>query len=130
MKLKMIRYSNLVFALLFLLSAILQYNDPDPLIWILLYLYSAVLCLLAFRKKFYPYAYLAGILVYSLYATYLFFAADGVADWFSMHHAESITGSMKADKPWIEATREFFGLFIMIIILAVNYVHSRKKVIR
>ncbi len=28
---------------------------------------------------------------------------------------------MKASQPWIEDTREFFGLFIIIIVLLVNF---------
>jgi hypothetical protein len=66
---------NILFSLLFLIFAGLQYNDPDPYIWIPIYLYAAALCWLAFRNKFYPAAYLFGIAIYAAYALYLF---DGV----------------------------------------------------
>lgn len=33
-------------AALFLVSAILQYNDPDPLVWIIIYLIAAVISVL------------------------------------------------------------------------------------
>lgn len=112
---------NLIFCLLFIICAALQYNDPDPWLWMPIYLYGAVLCWLAFRKKYYPKAYLAGIGVYGVYALYLFFAQDGVIDWISKHQAENIAGSMKASKPWIEDTREFFGLFILITVLLIDY---------
>jgi len=34
---------------------------------------------------------------------------------------------MKAEKPWVEETREFFGLIILIFILASNYFVAIKK---
>jgi hypothetical protein len=39
-----------------------------------------------------------------------FFGRDGVWDWMNKHNAEDIAATMKAEKPWIEETREFFGL--------------------
>lgn len=118
---------NLIFCVMFLLFAGLQYNDPDPYIWIPLYLYVAVLCWLASRQKFYPRLYLFGIGVYALYAAYLFFSKDGMLDWMREHQAENIAHEMKARKPWIEATREFFGLVILIVVLLVNYFYSSKR---
>lgn len=126
MKPALIRGLNLFFAIIFFISAALQYNDPDPLLWIGLYLYAALICLLGLRNRFYPAACLAGIAVYTLYAIYLFFADNGVAAWLADHEAESLVTSMKAEKPWIEITREFFGLFIMIIALAINFAQSKK----
>ena len=117
---------NLIFCVLFILFAALQYNDPDPYIWIPLYLFAAVLCWLAFRRKYYPRLYLAGIIVYTLYATYLFFSNDGMLDWMREHQAENIAQEMKATKPWIEATREVMGLVIMIVVLCINYFYSRR----
>ena len=117
---------NLIFCVLFILFAALQYNDPDPYIWIPLYLFAAVLCWLAFRRKYYPRLYLAGIIVYTLYAAYLFFSKDGMLDWMREHQAENIAQEMKATKPWIEATREVMGLVIMIVVLCINYFYSRR----
>jgi hypothetical protein len=59
---------NVVFCILFILFAAVQYNDPDPYIWIPIYLYAAVLCWLAFRNKYFPSAYLLGIVAYAGYA--------------------------------------------------------------
>ena len=119
---------NLLFAILFLIFAGLQYNDPDPYVWIPIYLYAAILCWLAARNKFYPTAYLVGIIIYAAYALYLFFTSDGVLDWIEKHNAENIAGSMKASTPWIEDTREFFGLFITIAVLAANWIYAKRKV--
>lgn len=121
---------NLLFCLLFIISAGLQYNDPDPYVWMPIYLYGAVLCWLAFRNKFYPKAYLIGITVYVVYAIGLFFWKNGVLDWMTKHNAEDIAATMKAEKPWIEETREFFGLLILVVVLLIDYFYSRwrKKV--
>jgi hypothetical protein len=114
---------NALFIVLFVISAGLQYNDPDPYIWAPIYLYGAVLCYYAYTGKFYPKAYMAGIGVFLIYALYLFFEKDGVLNWALYHNRENIAGSMKATKPWIEATREFFGLLILIAILSMNWIY-------
>ena len=118
---------NLIFCLLFILSAALQYNDPDPYLWIPIYIYGAVLCWLAFRNKYYPKAYLIGILFYLGYAIYLFFSKDGVWDWMTKHKAEDLAATMKAEKPWIEYTREFFGLLILIVVLLIDYYFAKRR---
>ncbi|HEY6977858.1 MAG TPA: transmembrane 220 family protein [Chitinophagaceae bacterium] len=124
---------NIGFCIVFVLFAAVQYNDPDPYIWIPIYLYAAVLCWLAFRNKFYPPAYLLGIAVYALYATYKIFDQNGLIDWITKHHAENIAETMKAEKPWIEEAREFFGLIILIVVLLIDYAYAKgrtKQIIR
>jgi hypothetical protein len=121
------KYFNLDFAILFVLFAGLQYNDPDPYWWIPIYMYAAVLCWLAFRGKYFPKAYLAGIAVYLAYAVYLFFTKDGVLDWAREHNAENLVQTMKAEKPWIEDTREFGGLLILIVVMLINFFYSKTK---
>lgn len=117
---------NLVFCLLFIFFAALQYNDPDPYLWMPIYLYSAVLCWLAFRNRFYPKAYLIGIVGYFVYTTIKIFQPDGVIDWYKDHNSESLVQTMKATKPWIENAREFGGLLILIIVLLINYFYSKR----
>ena len=117
---------NIVFCIIFILFAVLQYNDPDPYIWIPIYLYAAVLCWLAFKDRYFPKAYLAGIAVYLAYAIFLFFTKNGVLDWATEHHAENLVQTMKAEKPWVEDTREFGGLLILIVVLLINYLKSRR----
>lgn len=118
---------NLLCCLLFVLSAALQYNDPDPYVWIPIYGYGAVLCWLAFRGKYYPKAYLFGFTVFTAYAIFLFVEKDGVWDWLTEHKAENIAQSMKASTPWIEDTREFFGLMILNIVLIIDYYYAKKR---
>jgi len=118
---------NLLFCVLFLICAGLQYNDPDPYVWIPIYLYGAVLCWLAFRGRYYPKAYVAGIVIFLAYSMYYFFTDDGVLDWIQKHNAENIASTMKASTPWIEDTREFFGLIILVVVLAINYFYAKRR---
>lgn len=111
---------NIFFIVLFLLSAALQYNDPDPYVWIPLYLYGAFLCYKALRREYRPVLFLIGLAVYGIYAIYLLLDKNGVISWATEHNAENIAQSMKATKPWIEETREFFGLVILLVALAIN----------
>ena len=118
---------NIFFCFVFILFAGLQYYDPDPYIWMPIYLYTAVFCWLAFRNQFHPKAYIAGIVVYAVYAVYKVFDANGLIDWITKHHAQNIAETMKAQKPWIEESREFFGLVILIAVLLVNYFYAKRK---
>ena len=118
---------NIIFCLIFIAFAALQYNDPDPWLWVPIYMYASVLCWLAARKRYFTKAYLLGIVAYSVYAVYKVFEPNGLLDWLNQHHAENITKTMKADQPWIEESREFFGLIILIVILSVNYFVVIKK---
>ena len=118
---------NIVFCVLFILFAALQYNDPDPYIWMPIYLYTSALCYFAARQRFYPKAYLVGILVYAGYAALLLLDKTGVIDWITEHHAESMVQTMKAEKPWIEESREFFGLVILIVVLSINWIYGSRK---
>ena len=118
---------NLFCCILFVLFAALQYNDPDPYIWIPIYGYAAVLCWLAFKDKYYPRAYTIGITIYLAYALFLVFTKNGVIDWATQHDAENLVQTMKAEKPWIEDTREFGGLVILIFVLMVNFQYAKKN---
>jgi len=121
---------NIFFCIVFILFAAVQYNDPDPYVWMPIYLYCAVFCWLSFRNKFYPNAYLLGIAVFAVYAGYKFFDENGVWDWATKHHFANIAGTMKAETPWVEETREFFGLVICIGVLLINYFYGKGKLRR
>jgi hypothetical protein len=118
---------NWFFAVLFIFSAVLQYNDPDPYIWIPLYLYGAFLCWQATKKRYQPVLHIIGAIIYLVYAGYLFFDSTGVLNWYYEHDAENIAQSMKATKPWIEETREFFGLLLLLFTQILNFYWLRTK---
>lgn len=118
---------NGIFCFLFIVFAALQYNDADPYIWIPLYLYSALLCGAAVAGRYYPKAYLSGIVVYAAYAVYKVFDENGLLDWLNLHDAENLAETMKAGKPWIEESREFFGLVLLITVMLVNLIASKRR---
>jgi Ca2+/H+ antiporter len=118
---------NLVLCILFVIFAGLQYNDPDPFIWIPIYLFAAFLCWRAYKGIHHRSVYIVAIVIYLLYAIYLFFDTNGVISWASDHAAESIVQTMKAEKPWIEETREFGGLVILIVAMAINLKRHKKE---
>jgi hypothetical protein len=120
---------NVIFCVLFIFFAALQYNDPDPYLWVPIYLNSAALCFFAAFGRFMIPAYIVSTTVYLLYAVYLLFDKSGVISWITDHDAENIAASMQASRPWIEETREFFGLLIQIIILSINLFYAKKRTI-
>ncbi len=121
------KFFNIFFCVVFILFAVVQYNDPDPYLWIPIYLYPALLCYLkVVQKPISKMAYWAGFLLFGAYAIYKMFDTNGIIDWIKFHNASSIATTMKAEKPWIEESREFFGLVIILIVLGINYIKKTK----
>ena len=112
---------NSFFCLAFAAFAYVNLNDNDAWLWVSIYLVAAVCCGFAAFKKYFPIVYLVAIAFYLLYAIRLFFVKDGVKDWIVKYRTPSIVESMQATKPYIEQTREFFGLLIISSALAMNY---------
>lgn len=51
MKMKYLKYLKIVFAISFILFAIVQWNDPDGMIWMAVYSAAALVSVLAFLDK-------------------------------------------------------------------------------
>lgn len=95
-------------AIVFALFALVQYNDPDPIRWILLYGGVAVHFIMAATGKLYRAAVWLWLAAAIVWAATLF---PDFLNWIRMGEP-SIVGSMKAEQPWIELTREFLGLVV------------------
>ena len=119
---------NIIFIVVFILFAAVQYNDPDPYLWIPIYLYPAVLCYLAIQYKYPIRGYYIGFVIFGIYAIYKILDENGVIDWIRFHQATSIASTMKAEQPWIEETREFFGLVIILVVLAINLTIGNRRI--
>ncbi len=117
---------NLVAAVLFVLFAALQYNDPDPYIWIPIYVVSAYVCFQTYKGKFDRFSHWIIVAFCLIYAVRLMIDPNGVIAWFKEHDAENLVQSMKATKPWIEQTREFGGLLIILLVTSVNIIANKK----
>jgi hypothetical protein len=122
-----VKFVNIFFVILFFLSAMLQLNDSDSLLWAGIYLSGSLLCLLPLIGKGQPAFFWLALVFYLTYATYLFISPNGVLSWYSNHNAENIAQSMKAEKPWIEETREFFGLLILSSAAVLNMLFQKKE---
>ena len=112
---------NVLFLISFMGFAWVNLNDKDAWLWVSIYVAAALCCGLVVFKKYYPAVYLFLMGFYLVYAAILFFAEDGVRDWIVKYKKPSIVETMQATKPYIEKTREFFGLLIITAALLINY---------
>jgi len=110
-----------IFCISFLGFAYVNLNDGDSWLWVPIYTFAALCCGLATFGLFFPIVYLIAVSFYLIYSAFLFFAKDGVRDWIFKYNKPSIVESMQATKPYIEKTREFFGLLIISTALLINY---------
>ena len=115
---------NIIFFIAFIWFAWVNMNDKDAWLWVSIYMVAAVLCGLAAFKYYYPVIYIVAMSLYLLYAIKLFFVKDGVWDWMTKFKAQNIAATMQATKPYIENTREFFGLRIITGALLMNLLVS------
>jgi hypothetical protein len=116
---------NLVLAVLFVVFASVQINDPDPVIWILIYGAMAVTCILAAFQRYYL-AVLIILLV--LFTGYSFVYFDGVREWLRSDDKSMLFDDIaKMQYPYIEESREFLGLLICILVLIMHLFRARLK---
>jgi hypothetical protein len=118
---------NRVFFILFLLIALLQLNDPDPILWIILYVFAAWLSLMASKNQYYPTLHLTQVGLSILWAIYILVWHNGVQEWFDEHTSAELVYRMQADKPWIEETRELGGLLITAMVGGIQWFQGNKK---
>lgn len=89
--------------------ALLQFNDPDPLVWVAVYGLVAVCIVLpsghSFGRRL---SWLAGGMLLILGLETL----QGVIDYARSGAPDSIFGEMSPDRPWVEPAREFLGIVI------------------
>lgn len=113
---------NIFLALVFILFAIVQLNDPDPAIWFSIYLLTGVLCAASiFRRIPLTLLYGFGLLILFYAAMHLEFAME----WMLSEDKSEIFGEMQEDIYYLEGTREFLGL--LIVILALIYLVYQNK---
>lgn len=109
------RILNFIICLIFLLFAGWQYNDPDPYIWIPIYGFVALeYGLAAFDRRLPNAVLLSGLVVLTMYMlTYI----PDLYHWMQMGEP-SIVETMKAERPWVELTREGLGLMLCVLFTA------------
>ncbi len=117
------RYLHLLVAVIFMLFAYWQFNDPDWYIWIPAYLLVAIITgwqsFGGAPRKFI--AFTMGLLV-----AWLLVRIPDLIDWLR-NGTPSIVQEMKAESPHIELTREFLGLAICLGTLSIYYFKLGKR---
>jgi hypothetical protein len=108
-----------------MIFAFLQLNDPDPVIWILIYGIMAVVCVLA-MFNYYPRIVLLSLLAF--YSIYSIFYFPGVKEWLAQDDKARLFDNVaKMEHPFIEESREFLGLMINVLVLVFYLIRSRRK---
>ncbi len=105
------RILNWIMAVVFLLSLIVQYNDPDPLAWMIVYGMATMVCLLfGLRKLHWRWSAGAGLvaLVWSLSLFPPLFASPDPIIWKDVF----VDAAMKTRT--VEYVREIGGLWIIV----------------
>lgn len=104
---RLLRVVNAVMAVLFLLGLAVQYNDPDPFRWVVIYGAAAVACVLASLGRLPRWLPLSLALVAGAWAALLspeVVGRVGFGDLFQ---------EIRMDSVEIEEGREMFGLLLI-----------------
>lgn len=121
----MMRVFNFLLALMFLVFAFLQVNDPDPAIWILMYGAMSVVCVIAIFESYNRKLLVALMMLFSVYCYFLW---PGVSEWLQQEDRSVLFDDvMKMDHSYIEKSREFLGLVISIVVVLFYIIRSYRS---
>lgn len=116
------RYFFLFLSIIFLLFALVQFNDPDPALWVIVYFTISAFCFLAFRNKFFPWISVIIAVACIIWAIMLF--PPSLSDWWLL---EEESKSLQMKMPGIEEARESMGLLISAAAMLFLFVKGRKR---
>ncbi|MHA6250233.1 transmembrane 220 family protein [Pontibacter sp. CAU 1760] len=109
----MIKAIGILFGLVLLSFVAVQYNDPDPALWMAIYAIAALMSFMAAFGKVGPVVLLAAAALY---------LAGGIYMWPSQFEGISIGGGELKN---IEEARESLGLFLCVaVFLALALLHK------
>ena len=103
-----IKVLNAVFLIIYLLCAVVQYNDPDTLPWALIYLAAATMCLLEVGNK--PAKWLPPTLL-GISLVWIGFLLPSIVGQVSL---EEIFASITMKTKAVEEAREIGGLLLVV----------------
>jgi hypothetical protein len=119
---------NLLLAVMFLVFAFVQINDPDPVVWILIYGSMAVICILA---AFHYYSRVALSILLLAFIAYAFLLLPGFNEWLRQEDKSLLFDDLaKMQHLYIEETRELLGLIICMVVILIQFLRSRGDGVR
>ena len=110
-----------IFALLFGLFGYVQLNDPDPMLWVGLYGFVAVVNIMAIFRFFPKRSIVLGLVVLGAGCLYL---SPSLLEW--MTSGVSLIEGMSPDRPYVEESREMLGMLMALGTLVYQYRISAK----
>lgn len=113
--------ANALFMVMFALSAVVQYNDPDPLRWVLLYGAAAAVCALALATPLRHWWAPAAV-----GAVALFWAASIAPRVIGQVRFLDMFGAFEMKSVEIEESREMYGLLLIVAWMLVLTVRSAR----
>ena len=117
------RITHLIVAIIFIAFGIVQLNDPDPYLWVVVYLGVAACAIGYYFKRYLKWLALVGLVgcligVIMISPDFISWLGDGMP---------SIVNSMKAETPYIELVREFLGFLIAAIAYGIYFAKIRTE---
>jgi hypothetical protein len=116
---KLFNLLNYIFLALFVFSVLVQYNDPDPLVWMIIYGLAAVACVVAIKRP--AHWQLPGVL---LLGNLLWAASIAPRVWGRVRFAELFEAWEMKDLR-VEEAREFGGLLMVAAWMFVLFCQAR-----
>ncbi|MGA0559878.1 transmembrane 220 family protein [Larkinella sp. VNQ87] len=110
---------SIIFGILFLLFAAFQYNDPDPIVWVPIYGFAAIMSFLALGSLTPVWLYLVAGVVYLGAAVY----------WWPPVFEGFLLDEMGMKTLNIELARESGGLAICAVAMFILAALTRKKAV-
>lgn len=104
--------ARIIVAVLVLAVAALQFNDPDPVYWVVIYAAAAAVIFasaLQRNRMFWTAAVVGGV------AAGMLMTVAGLVDYLLADDFGSLVGEMLASKPYVEEAREFIGLALTLL---------------
>ena len=114
--------ANVVMLVAFVFSVIVQFNDPDPLLWAAIYAAAALACALEMRRRVHP------LLPGTIAAICLVWAATIAPRVLGKVRFGAMFAEFEMANTGIEESREMYGLaFIAIWMIAVAIAAWRRR---
>lgn len=114
----------LLLSFIMLSFVIVQYNDPDPLLWMTIYATVAIFLGLGAFNKYFP---IPMYIQMSLMVVGIMYLSPSVIDWIRLENGQNLMQQMNNSKLYIEETRECGGLIVALSFLLLLWANFKNK---